>query len=221
MILCKKQHWLSDNKGFTLVEMIGVLAIIAILVAAIGPRIFDAIADSRITSFATTTKTIQTSVSKYYADVGTLYPLVAATGVPAADAAGTLLPNILIGQTVAPAAPVGMWSKVRGPYLDKFQSASPPLGTAMIMPSVAAVAGAVNANNATTWDLNGDGTSDLAAGTQTVCLQITGVSLKEFTKLDIVLDEGIGTTAADKQARGKAKWANANGGTLRIYLASN
>ena len=85
--------------GFTLIEMIGVLAIIAILVAAVAPRIFDAISDSKITSATTSIKSLQSAVAKYYADVGTLYPLASATGVPTASTNGVtgtaLVPDTL------------------------------------------------------------------------------------------------------------------------------
>jgi hypothetical protein len=194
-----------------------VLAIIAILIAAISPRIFEAISDSRITGCASMIKTVQTAASKYYADVGTLLPLSAA-GVPTADAAGLNLPGVLT-RTAVPNPPVGSWAKFKGPYLEKFVSASPPVGSAMTMPAVAAVAGAANAGNSTNFDLNGDGTGDFVATGQVVSLTFTGVGSKEFDKLDKILDEGIGATAAEQQARGKVKWAAAGAGTMRVYLA--
>lgn len=206
----------NGQQGFTLIEMIGVLAIIAILIAAVSPRIFDAISDSRISNCAALVKTLQTTVSKYYADAGTVFPLNAA-GVTVANNAGTALPDILTGVTPVPAPAAGLWSKVKSPYLDKFASSNPPIGTAMTMPAVLAVAGAA-ANTNTNYDLNGDGSGDIAAGNQLVSLLITGVSQKEFTNLDRILDEGIGTTATEKQTRGKVKWAAAGAGTLRIYL---
>jgi hypothetical protein len=88
----------------------------------------------------------------------------------------------------------------------------------MTMPAVMGVAGAANAGNSTNFDLNNDGTGDFTATSQVVSLTITGVSDKEFGKLDRMLDEGVGTTAAERQARGKVKWAAAAGGTMRVYL---
>jgi prepilin-type N-terminal cleavage/methylation domain-containing protein len=207
----------KNSSGFTLIEMIGVLAIIAILVAAISPRIFNAISDSKVTSFSTVVKTVQTATSKYYADIGSLLPL-SPVGVPTVDATGTLLPGILI-RTTAPAT-TGFWPKFRGPYLDKFANTNPPIGTTMIMPAVVAVAGVANAANVTNYDVNGDGTGDFPATCEVISLQLTGVSMSEFDKLDGILDDGIGATAAEKQARGKVKWQNAAGGTLRVFLAN-
>jgi prepilin-type N-terminal cleavage/methylation domain-containing protein len=208
---------LKNSSGFTLIEMIGVLAIIAILVAAISPRIFNAISDSKVTSFSTVIKTVQAATSKYYADVGSLFPLSAA-GVPTTDATGALLPGILT-RTTAPAT-TGFWPKFRGPYLEKFANANPPIGTTMIMPAVVAVAGVASAANVTNYDVNGDGTGDFPATCEVISLELTGVSQNEFDKLDGILDDGIGATAAEKQARGKVKWLNAAGGTLRVFLAN-
>ncbi|HCO58612.1 MAG TPA: hypothetical protein DIT58_00335, partial [Porticoccaceae bacterium] len=59
------------SAGFTLIEMIGVLAIIAILAAAVAPRVFEVIADSRGTRMATEIRALETAVTRYYADVGT------------------------------------------------------------------------------------------------------------------------------------------------------
>ncbi|MBN1983727.1 MAG: prepilin-type N-terminal cleavage/methylation domain-containing protein [Chitinivibrionales bacterium] len=214
-----KKYSTHASGGFTLIEMIGVLAIIAILVAALSPRIFDAISDSRVTSFVSTAKTLQTAATKYYSDIGTLLTLNN-TGNAVADATGQLLPDVLTGQTAAPNPLVNLWTRYRGPYLEKFADQNPPIGTLMTMPTVnAAAIGAAAANNIfTNYDLNNDGNNDLTAGAEIVTLRVTGVNQKEFEKIDAILDEGVGTTLAEKQNRGKVKWVQANG-ILNLYLA--
>ncbi|MCZ6798929.1 MAG: prepilin-type N-terminal cleavage/methylation domain-containing protein, partial [Nitrospirae bacterium] len=61
--------------GFTLIEMIGVLAVIAILAALVLPKVFDVIAESRVNAIAASVKTYETSMAKYYGDLGSLLPL--------------------------------------------------------------------------------------------------------------------------------------------------
>lgn len=56
--------------GFTLVEMIGVLAIIAILASLLIPRVFQAIGDSKISNAATTCNSIKAAVNEYYGKFG-------------------------------------------------------------------------------------------------------------------------------------------------------
>lgn len=59
-----------NEQGFTLIEMIGVLAIIAILAAIVAPKIFDAINDSKVNSLAEEIHTVKTAVANYYKDTG-------------------------------------------------------------------------------------------------------------------------------------------------------
>jgi prepilin-type N-terminal cleavage/methylation domain-containing protein len=53
--------------AFTLIEMIGVLAVIAILAAVLVPKVFEAINNSRINSAALSCDTVKTAVIDHYA----------------------------------------------------------------------------------------------------------------------------------------------------------
>jgi prepilin-type N-terminal cleavage/methylation domain-containing protein len=210
-----------SQKGFTLIEMIGVLAIIAILVAAIGPRIFDTIQDSRITNAVTFVRTLESATTRYFADVGTLQALNNATGAavnPNNDANARLLADMLSLQQAPVTA--GLWSRWRGPYMPDLRLNNPPIGTTMFVEARNGTGPALAAANNTAWDLNGDGASN-AAGRQIIALEIRGVPQAQFERVDAILDAGIGDTPAEKQARGRVKWNAANGGTLRILIQSN
>jgi type II secretory pathway pseudopilin PulG len=56
--------------GFTLVELIGVMAVIAILSAMLIPKIFDAINSARIEHAAAAINTIRTAVASHYTKYG-------------------------------------------------------------------------------------------------------------------------------------------------------
>jgi prepilin-type N-terminal cleavage/methylation domain-containing protein len=74
--------------GFTLIEMIGVLAVIAILAAVLVPRIFEAINSARVSNAAITCNTVNTAIADHYAKAGSLpvdasvNPPVAITSIP-------------------------------------------------------------------------------------------------------------------------------------------
>src|SRR5215470_14813359 len=61
-----------QKQGFTLIEMIGVLAVIAILAAVLIPKVFEAINNSRINNSAMTSNTAKTALVDHYAKYGGL-----------------------------------------------------------------------------------------------------------------------------------------------------
>jgi general secretion pathway protein G len=61
---------LKKEEGFTLIELIIVVAIIAILGAVVAPNILKAIDGSRVVAVVADTKVIKSAAQAYYADTG-------------------------------------------------------------------------------------------------------------------------------------------------------
>jgi prepilin-type N-terminal cleavage/methylation domain-containing protein len=57
--------------GFTLIEMIGVLAVIAILAAVLIPKVFEAINNARVSNASMSVNSMKTSCIDHYAKFGT------------------------------------------------------------------------------------------------------------------------------------------------------
>ena len=214
------------EQGFTLVEMIGVLAIIAILIALLLPKVFQLIASSNARSLAAAVRTYETAVTAYFADVGSVYPLNA-TGVPTAEATGnsatatSLAARLTLDMSDPLNTGANQWIRFRGPYTEKLNSAnSPGIGATILMPAAPAIALATATTGTNIgWDLKGDdGNSDLATGSQVAYLQITGVALGDADEIDGIFDPGIGATAAQRQLRGRVKYDTGTS-QLFIYLA--
>lgn len=222
----RRSQFMRNEQGFTLIEMIGVIAVIAILASMVAPKIFSTIQDARINALMSAAKTYESAVTKYYADLGTVQPLNAA-GTPAIDATGnsatvTSLPARLILAKQDPlVGTTNLWPKFNGPYLEKFNTLSPPFGTQIFMPSAVSVAyGTATTAANVGFDLKGTtGNSTIPTNSTVDYIQLTGISQDDFDKLDRALEPEIGTTAITKQLWGRAKWGAAGGGTALIYLA--
>ena len=222
----KTDSRLHHEQGFTLIEMIGVLAVIGVLAALILPKVFEVVAESRVSGMVSAVKTYETAVTKYYADLGSVLPLDVA-GTPAIEATGdsaaalSLAARLTLDRLDPLVLTTGLWPKFRGPYLEKFNTSQPSgLGSDMFIPADAAVAYATAVTGTNLgWDLKGDdGLSDIGTGANVVFFQLDGVSVGDFLALDAIIDREIGATTVEKQLRGRAKYDTA-GGDAYVYLA--
>ena len=66
-------------KGFTLIEMIGVLAVIAILAALLIPKVFSAINSARVNGVCVNTETVKTAIVGSLRPIWQLQPVVFGT----------------------------------------------------------------------------------------------------------------------------------------------
>lgn len=57
----------KSTQGFTLIEMIGVLAIIGILASVVAPKVIEAIRDAKVTSSLANLNTVKSAAINYYA----------------------------------------------------------------------------------------------------------------------------------------------------------
>ena len=223
----KNPHLSSKEAGMTMIEMIGVLGVVAVLSAIIIPRVFDVITESKIESLVVATQTYETAVTKYYTNVGTVLPLDS-SGNPTIETTGdSAVPHSLPARLTLPSTdPLvtgnNLWAKFQGPYLERFNSNIPPeIGSKMFIPAVQAVdSGDPVTSKNYGWDLRGDDdSSDLPTDSHVVFFKLEGIGEEEFQMLDKMLDPSIGNTNDQRKVRGRAKWDSGNNGTLYLYLA--
>jgi len=195
----------SARKGFTLIEMIGVLAVIAILASLLIPKIYEAINNSRISNTVLSYNTVKTALADHYAKFGALLSsngtayAVGAPGMAAFD-------KTLVAEG----------------FLDKpFQV---KIGDTTTHVEVIAGAGAVPVTTANdgTYDLDGNGSVNDAQGTAVVQAVIGGVTGGDALALSTLLDgTSLSSTngAASADSLGRVKYAAPGaGGTTTVYI---
>jgi prepilin-type N-terminal cleavage/methylation domain-containing protein len=165
----------GQRSAFTLIEMVGVLAVIAILAALLVPKIFAAINDSRINGTVSACNVAKTATMTYFGKTGTL-----GTGLDA-DFGDKLVTSGALEETFAT-----------------------KIGTAAIKAAagVSAVTAPV-ATTGAAFELDGNATTGAndAIGAAVVYVEITGVSMKDAWEISNRID-GIGVTGVDESAPG-------------------
>src|ERR1035437_2545343 len=109
------------QSGFSLVEMIGVLAIIAILAVVIVPKVFSTIASARVTSAVGSCNSMKTAVTEFAGKYGTIPLTVAASRIDDLLVTTSILDTrflVKIGtQPSIPALAGAGWSNATGTWV--------------------------------------------------------------------------------------------------------
>jgi len=214
-----KIHTSNKNfrrQGFTLIEMIGVLAVIAILAAVLIPKVFEAINSSRINNAAMTCQTAKTALVDHYAKYGVMAVDGTTTPPTAATAAQMLQFDLILLKE----------QLVDKPFQTKIGLPNLGDGTqtrVSLMDLSAAVAGttAVDATSAT-FDLDGAGgaVSDITGSYAAVGI-IEGVQLSDAYELSkrVDGDQLSAATPTGADLLGRVKYlSTANPTDVYVYL---
>ena len=214
------------EQGFTLVEMIGVLAVIAILASLLVPRVFQAIGDSKINNSASTCNSVKSAINEYYGKFGVIGTATGASLALAAD--GDISEDWDLSTLVAGGFMEKPFAvKVGNGFIGS--TAATPGSRLRVVNISANVAGTGIAGAAAdlaqgSYDLDGSGglTANDVIGQLVVEGVIQGVEEQDAKELNDRIDGtslGAALGAADEKGRVKYTAADAGKVDIRIYLA--
>lgn len=210
----------KNSQAFTLVEMVGVLAVIAILTAMLIPKVFETINTARINASAAAVTTVKNAVASHYAKYGgfaeaTGTLLTPATVAASADAAN-FDANVLLNDA--------MLEKRFGVKIGDQVDATNKVVVRQV--EAAADAAAITEDSAN-YDLDGEGDIETNDGALLCECVITGVSAADAFSLktqidgaDLMAAEGI--EVGDAATAGRVKYAAiAAGATGEVHIYVN
>lgn len=194
-----------NKGGFTLIEMIGVLAIIALLAGMLVPRIVQAIKEARVQSTVVSLNTLRAAVAQYYAKHGTLADLNSISDDLVSEGFLDKPLDVKIGSGYT-------FNKVTGS--DAKDGANSTLKR---------------------YDLDGNGGYDTANASYVIEVRINGVSLEDAYKLSSAIDGSSlsddpsssddnddGANGNSDDVRGRVEYdfgSSGTSGTIYVYIA--
>jgi len=197
----------SKRSGFTLIEMVGVLAIIAVLAGLLLPRIFAAINEARVNSAALGVNSLKSSSMSYFAKYGKFAG--ATGGIPTAAEKTNWASEVLL----------------KGGFIEKpFATRMSGTSSAIYLLDVDTTTGPITDVELGSFDLDGDLNNDLTLGNKAVVAELTEVALDDARELNDKVDgDGVtlGEVSTGKDLKGRVKYdfGSAQVGTVYVYVA--
>jgi len=197
---CKNDSKNQERRqAFTLIEMIGVLAVIAILAALLVPKVFSAINDARINGTCISCDTVKTAIADHYGKYGKFDQVFGTNALPTPIAGYDT--NILM--------PEGLLDK---PFIAKVAGGDPQASSNLEL-----VTGA-NANGGAGYRLDGVnvGTSNAQYVVEAVLSQVAAADAKDLN--DRIDGTALGAAAGQADNRGRVEYGSASNGTTTVYI---
>ncbi len=218
MKLMNRTHRSSAKRGFTLVEMIGVLAIIAVLAVVIAPKVFSAIRSSRINGTLVSIDAYKTAAAEFVGKYGTLPVTTANNRLDDLFIAAGLIDerfSAKIGlQADVYATAGGTWARgATGVWAPTGGSSQASLSRII---SLNRNANPPNTANGANYRLNG--TTDMPTGARIVSAVLESVPEAEARELSERIDGQALSTAAGADALGKVVYNAPTGGVTDVYI---
>ena len=211
-------HTKQKAAAFTLIEIIGVVAVIAILAAVLTPRVVNVIARGKISATAQSIGSLKSATTDYLGKNGSL---------PTRDGTGSTNGAVSVGRFDADLVTAGFTEKLFACSIGTQTFDSSALTGRIHIRSVSATSSAtVTAPTATVGGVNFDldrstSTADFTSGQMVVAAFIPGVSITDAIALNKILDgdDNTGTTA---DSIGRCMYSAAavdNTVTVYVYVA--
>jgi prepilin-type N-terminal cleavage/methylation domain-containing protein len=212
----KIQNRTKSKQGFTLIEMIGVLAIIAILASLLIPKVFQAINDSRVNNTATAVNTMKAAAAEHYGKWGKFCMNTTGTGLT--NTVEIWDQSVLFAE-----------QRVDKPLIvkigDGVVGTAAGAGTRVRAVDISALTATSAPNTTDAYNLDGAGSANDVTGAWMVEAVISGVAAQDAVDLNNRID-GTGTTLGtatlgsltEADTKGRVRYAAPSGGVTEVHV---
>ncbi len=211
-------HVKQKAAAFTLIEIIGVVAVIAILAAVLTPRVISVIARGKVNATAQSLGSLKSATTDYLTRNGS---------IPTRDGTGSTNGAVATGRFDADLVTGGFTEKLFACSIGTQTFDSSALSGRVHIRSLAATSsGTVTAPTATVGGVNFDldrstSTADFTSGQMVVAAFIPGVAIADAIALNKILD-GDDNTGTSADSTGRCMYSTAavdNTVTVYVYIA--